>query len=364
MSRSIEKRARFDFIRYANCWEDPATLCAALEPGPGKRMLSIASGGDNAFVLLATGAEVVAADVSAAQLACVELKAAAIRTLEREGALAFLGVRASSKRLVTYATLRAQLGAATQAFWDRRRRLIRRGIVHAGKFERYFRFFRRFVLPLIHNNEQIDIVMENHDRDIRQAYYDNVWNNRRWRLMFKLFFSRFVMGLLGRDREFFRYVQGPVSDVILKRTERALVALPTHVNPYLDYILTGNFVRALPLYLRPGMYASVKAHLDNLTLFHGRIEDAARMHRGAGFDGFNLSDIFEYMDKPACAAVYAALLETARPGARFAYWNMLVPRRAPHPVSERVRSLDELSLVLHEQDMAFFYEAFVVEEAL
>src|SRR6185436_19732 len=90
MSR-IDARARFDIIRYANSWEDADVLCAALRPAPGKRMLAIASAGDNAFALLAAGAEVVAADLSAAQLALVELKRAAIRQLDDDALLHFLG---------------------------------------------------------------------------------------------------------------------------------------------------------------------------------------------------------------------------------------------------------------------------------
>ena len=49
----IAERAAFDIFRYASCWEDPALLVGAV-PGPGASWLSIASGGDNAFALLAT----------------------------------------------------------------------------------------------------------------------------------------------------------------------------------------------------------------------------------------------------------------------------------------------------------------------
>ena len=66
----IEDRAAFEQVRYANCWEDADVLCEALQPAEGKRILSIASAGDNALALLAQGATVVAADISLAQLAC------------------------------------------------------------------------------------------------------------------------------------------------------------------------------------------------------------------------------------------------------------------------------------------------------
>ena len=77
----LEDRVAFDLIRYANCWEDADILCEALRPHPGTRILSIASAGDNTLALLAEGAEVVAADLSIAQLACVELRRAAFRRL-------------------------------------------------------------------------------------------------------------------------------------------------------------------------------------------------------------------------------------------------------------------------------------------
>src|SRR5688500_6747280 len=115
MSR-IDSRAAFDIIRYANSWEDADVLCAALRPAPGKRMLAIASAGDNTFALLAGGAEVVAADLSAAQLALVDLKRAAIRQLDDDALLGFLGVSDLRNRAMLYRSL--ELPADTRAYWD------------------------------------------------------------------------------------------------------------------------------------------------------------------------------------------------------------------------------------------------------
>jgi S-adenosylmethionine-diacylglycerol 3-amino-3-carboxypropyl transferase len=108
----------------------------------------------------------------------------------------------------------------------------------------------------------------------------------------------------------------------------------------------------------------LKRNLDRLTTFEGPIEEAAAAHRGAGFDGFNLSDLFEYLDEPTGAALYGKLLETARPGARIAYWNMLVPRRLGPTFPGRVHSLDAEARALFARDLAFFYSAFVLEEAV
>lgn len=360
----IDARARFDIIRYANSWEDADVLCEALRPAPGKRMLAIASAGDNAFALLAGGAEVVAADLSAAQLALVELKRAAIRQLDDDALLHFLGVIPSAARVPltrgipraarndTYRSL--ELPAVTRAYWDANLDAIESGVIHNGRFENYFRLFRKWVLPLVHSRRDVENLLAPKNDEERKRFYREEWNTWRWRAMFRVFFSRFVMGRTGRDPEFFRYVEGSVAERIFKRAEYALSVLPPHANPYLASIFTGNYRAVLPRYLRD--LDALRANLDKLTLVQGSIEEAAT----GKFDGFYLSDIFEYMDPAMSAAMYERLLSAANPRARFAYWNLLVPRRGP---AERVRALDDEARTLFARDLAFFYSAFVLEEA-
>jgi S-adenosylmethionine-diacylglycerol 3-amino-3-carboxypropyl transferase len=369
MPDSIEHRARFDLIRYANVWEDAWILRKALRPAPGRRMLSIASAGDNAFTLLGAGARVVAADLSPAQIALVDLKRAAIRRLNHGECMAFLGFqRPEEDRRAVYERLERDLGPRSREIWREQLDEIADGVAHHGKFESYFSLFRNWVLPLIHRRKTALSLLEARTPDEREAFYEETWNNVRWRLLFRIFFSRFLMGRLGRDPEFFRYVEGSVAERILGRARYALTALPTHTNPYLEYILTGNFARTPPLYLRPEVYPEVKRNLDGLVLHEGPIDEAAREHlrgeEGDGFDGFNLSDVFEYLDEPTSAEVYGRLLETARPGARFAYWNMLVPRRLSDAFPGRTRYLEAESQELFARDLAFFYSAFVVEEVV
>jgi len=360
----IEDRTSFDIIRYSNCWEDTEILCQALKPGKGKRFLSIASAGDNSLALLSGGAQVVAADLSLAQLACVELRREAIRIFDHAACLLFLGIKQSDKRLEMYDALAPRLTDISRKFWDINRNIIEMGIIHCGKFEHYFEKFRSWILPLIHSKmTAIQLIAPKNEAE-RTGFYRETWANRRWHLLFRLFFSRFVMGRMGRDPEFFRYVDVPVSESILKRTKYALTTLESHNNPYLEYILTGNFTHSLPYYLQPHIFEQVKRNIDNLTLFHGPIQDAVKEHDRRGFDGFNLSDIFEYLNLEACRTIYSSLLNYSNPGARFVYWNMLVPRSCPLELTNRVSARQELASSLFKKDKAFFYSAFIVEETL
>lgn len=361
MPKAIQDRASFEIIRYANVWEDADILCRALDPKPGGRILSISSAGDNSFALAAEGAEVVAADLSKAQLALTELKRQAILAFDRNDVLAFFGLAPATNRAARYRDLREKLPASAREFFDARGDVIERGVVHGGKFERYFTLFRTRLLPLVHSRRTVLSLLQSRTREERIRFYEDVWNNRRWRAVFAIFFSRRVMGWLGRDPEFFRYVDGPVSVRILSRVRHAVTELPTHDNPYLEYIMTGTFEHAVPRFLRAEKYDAVRKAMDRVTLHEGTIDAAATAHPG-GFSGFNLSDIFEYMDEALTANVYEKLLEHARPKARFAYWNMLAPRRRPDHLMGRVLSLDEMSSELLADDRAFFYSKFVVEE--
>jgi len=360
---SVRERVRWDHIRYASVWEDADVLCEALAPvARGGRLLSIASAGDNALALLTLDpAEVVAVDLNPAQLAALELRIAAFRDLDDGELLGFLGVEKGADRAAQYRRLRGALSVPARGFWDAHPQAIAGGVVHAGRFERYLRTFRRWVLPLVHSRRTMQALREPRTPEAQRAWYAKHWETPRYRLLFRLFFSRAVMGRLGRDPALFSHVEGSVGDRILARTRYALSELPTDSNAYLAYIMTGNFPpEALPRYLRPEHRAAIRARLDRVRLHHGGAETAP----GDGFDGFNLSDIFEYMSPAEHRASYAALVARARPGARLVYWNMLAPRACPAELQGRVRPLAELATELHQRDRAWFYSALHVDEVV
>jgi S-adenosylmethionine-diacylglycerol 3-amino-3-carboxypropyl transferase len=240
----VNHKSIFNFIRYANVWEDADILCEALAPCARQgKILSVASSGDNALALLTLDPkEIVAVDLSAPQLACLELRIAAFKELDYTGLCQFLGVLSSKNRVETYQNLlKPHLSINTIAFWDERLNEIRNGIIHAGKFERYLRLFGKWVLPLIHSHSTIEELLKLKSEEERIRFYERKWDSWRWRLLFKIFFSRFVMGRAGRDPSFFNHVEGTVGERILTRTKQALTASSVHENPYLYYILKGNF---------------------------------------------------------------------------------------------------------------------------
>jgi S-adenosylmethionine-diacylglycerol 3-amino-3-carboxypropyl transferase len=352
-------------LRYAQCWEDADVLVDGLDVQPGQVCLSIASAGENSLSLLTRApARVVAVDLNPAQLAALELRVAAYRALEHGELLELIGSRPSARRAVLYARCRGAMSGGARSYWDARGAEIDGGVGAAGKFERYFSIFRRFVLPLVHRRRRVERLLVPRDAVKRRAWYDAEWDTAAWRMLFRVFFSERVLGALGRDPSFFRYADGSVADHLLGRVRHALAELDPSANPYVTWILTGTHREALPHALRAEHFDVIRDNLDRLEWHRASVESLFDEGVLASFDRANLSDIFEYMSAENATALFQRLADAASPGARLAYWNMMVPRRASELLPDRYQRLGDLSRRLFLEDKAFFYRDFVVDEVV
>lgn len=361
MAGDLARRVDFRLIRYAQCWEDADILLQALSIGAGDVCLSIASAGDNALSMLSQSpAKVIALDLSQSQIECLALRVAAYRHLDHGELLALMGSTPCGDRRTLFDKCRPSLEDGTVAFWEGRMAEVERfGIGGIGKFESYFRLFRRFVLPLVHGRQTVEALLGEKTAEQRAEFYDARWNSRRWRLLLKLFFSQAVMGRRGRDPAFFKYAEGSVADHVDRRVSHALRVLNPADNPYLQWILTGRHVTALPHALRRENFAPIRDNLNRLEWRRQSMEDFVA--GGERFNAANLSDIFEYMSEEDYIDLYGKLLDRATPGARFVYWNMMVPRVGTPHLDDRLRPEPDLAQSLFQEDKAFFYSRFVVE---
>jgi S-adenosylmethionine-diacylglycerol 3-amino-3-carboxypropyl transferase len=191
-------------------------------------------------------------------------------------------------------------------------------------------------------------------------FYRRKWNNLRFRFFFNLFFSRKVMARHGRDPAFFAYVEGGIVRRLRKRAEYALTEISTYSNPYLHFILRGNFApEALPHYLRKENFEKIKANINKIVCFQGSIRQAVDFFGQRKFDAFNLSDVFEYMSRNEFASVLRGIEACATKGARIAYWDLFAGRQlsalGSRFVWDRARAEE-----LFKRNKAFFYDSLVV----
>ena len=367
MPSEITTKADFSDIRYAQCWEDADIIIDALDIQPSDICLSIASAGDNTLAMLSRSPKkVIAVDLNPAQIACLELKVAAYRELNHTELLMLIGsiTADAGDRIQLYHRCSTQLSPNTRQFWDSRPAIIAQGIGRAGKFERYLALFRDKILPLIHNHEKIRDALTNKSPVQRLAFYDEQWNNWQWRLCFRLFFSRFLLGRLGRDPSFFDYVQDSIAEHLLQRTRYAMTTLNPSENPYLQWIATGQHLTALPCTLRLENFDKIRDNLDRLEWHCIALEDFVETIDDNYFDKFNLSNIFEYMSVENYYKLLKQLVRVGKSGGRLAYCNLLTKRCSGENMNNLLESLTDVTQRLYQQDKAFFYSAFVVEKII
>ena len=349
-------------LRRSNDWEDPQLLIEGLLPR-GRRVLSVCSAGDSCLALAASGArEVLAVDCGPAQIACLQIRRAALRELDHGAILAFLGERDADpgeRREAYRSRLRRHLDAPSLAFWDAHPEAIGAGILGAGRFETVLDTFRRRWLPLVRRRGTVARLLELDGGAERRDFWDRQWNDRTWRLLFAVLFSRPMLRHC-RDPERLPPMPGPLGPRLRARVERTCLDFPVGGNPWLRRILTGRFGIALPYWLRPENLDAVREGAERIRTEVRSLETAADQ---GGWEAVNLSDLFERMPPERCRRLAGGLRLGCAPKARLAHWSLLAPRRLCQ-LEKGLRFLQDESIELFGKDRACFHLDFRLEEVV
>ena len=95
----------FNFIRYANCWEDANLLLDVLDIEK-KTGLSVLSGGDNTLAMLIKNPKkIVAFDINKTQIHLFNLKKAGFKNLDYDELIDLLGIYGTSRSYSLFLTL-------------------------------------------------------------------------------------------------------------------------------------------------------------------------------------------------------------------------------------------------------------------
>jgi S-adenosylmethionine-diacylglycerol 3-amino-3-carboxypropyl transferase len=362
----VKERPVFQRIIYSQCWEDPAIAADGLELGPEDDLVCLTSAGCNVMALsLRRPKSITALDFSPSQNALLELKIAALRALAWGDYVAFLGARPMLDRVRVYHDrVRRELGDGARSYFDANEALIARGVIHIGRFQRYLRIFRQGLLPLMHNRATVEDIMSLASREERAAFYDAVWDNRRWRSLFTVFFGRAVMARLGRDPAFFKYVENRnVGAEFLQRAKWALIETSPVENHFLQYAMLGRYpdMEHAPLYLRESNFATLRETTADIRIVQGDLEGHLGTLEPGSVSALYLSDLFEWVSAEHHEQMLRAIAAVSRPGARMVYWNLLVPRSRPEALADQIEVHAEQARALHQRDLAFVYGSFHVE---
>lgn len=357
----MSKRATafFNQINYSSANEDGATERKALAPHlGGGRAICISGSGSRALELLIDSPErLVSIDFNPTQNFLLELKVAAIKRMEHEDFLAFIGVTSSDHRLADFQKLKSDLHANTRAFWENKSRLIQSGIAYCGSWEFYLRQMAATVGLL--RGSLVNDLLNTESLEAQVELWDSRWKNLTWNLSLKMLGTRALWKYIIREPGIDRIPRTlRISDTIGDRLDRAAHHVHFRNCAFAWLIFRGkyNASQALPCHLEKENYATIRSNLDALEIRTGSIDEYLTQTTDS-FSAFSVSDFGSYAPPEVYRNTWQSIYRSAaKTGASVCEREFLVPQ-SPESIEglsiNRDRKLEEQ---LAKEDRSFVYD--------
>ncbi|HSR17774.1 MAG TPA: DUF3419 family protein, partial [Ignavibacteriaceae bacterium] len=251
-------------------------------------------------------------------------------------------------------------------YWERNMKMIKNGIIHIGRYEKYMKLLR-ICLHLLIGKSLVKKIYSTEDTAERKELYEKKWNNLRWKFFCKVLLSRKTMSLLF-TKDFFKYLPSESKSFgnhFAEKVKRAMTVLPLKENYFLTYILFGNYNEEnLPYYLRKENHDLIQTRIDSIKIVSRNCHEFFKNLPNDCISKFNFTNIFEWISEDAFEDLLKETIRVAKNNAVITYRNLLVPRHHPVSLSGFISSNVELSKKLHSIDLSFIYNSYAIENIL
>ena len=337
--------AAFTGLVYPQIWEDPEVDMAALDPGPGKRVATIASGGCNLLSYLTAGPErVVAVDLNAHHVALTRLKLAGAQALPHYQAFfQFFGAADCPGNLGLWRRfLRDAVDPQTRAYWEsrdwrgrRRIGLFTRNIYRYGLLGRFIGAghlgARLLGVPLAPMLAMRDPAEQAAWFDARIApAFDHAlvrWATRRKASLFGLGIPPAQYdSLAGAEAE-------GIHAVLRARLRKLLCDFPISENYFAWQALARSYAPGdggpLPPYLQQDRFEALREAAPRASVENRSLTERLGEEPEGALDAYVLLDAQDWMSDVQLDALWRQITRTARPGARVLFRTADAPSLLP-----------------------------------
>ena len=368
----------FSGLVYPQIWEDPVVDLAALELGPDKRVIAIASGGCNVLsYLTADPCEIVAVDLNAHHVALTRLKLAGAALLPNHATFyRFFGLARDRANVAAYERILCRgLDAETRAYWDHRDltgrprvRLFARNIYRRGLLGRFIAM-GHVVAKLA--GIRLQPLTEMRGVAEQRAYFDAVlapFFDRpavRWLTSQKA--SLFGLGIPPAQYEALASAGGGDMALVLKRRlEKLFCDFDISQNYFAQQALARSYGpgdgASLPPYLQAAHFEALRARTGRVSVVRQSFTERLREEKAASLDAYVLLDAQDWMTDGQLTGLWSEITRTARPGARVIFRTAgepsILPGRVPTAILSRWDYRGEESEAFCRADRSAIYGGF------
>lgn len=340
-------------------WEDPESDHAALRIKRNDSVMAITSGGCNVLgFLLFDPAVIYSIDINPAQSYLLELKIAAIKALDFEEFISFAGLREPDKHMHLYEKLKPLLSEEAVLFWSRHDELLTKGFIMTGKYERFIKLAGRFINMLQGKKRVLGLFTAKSKKE-QEAYFDMVWNTKRFHYLFKILFNKRMLAKRGLVADYFHFDDGSKSfaESFYNRSKKAFRDIPLKGNYFVSLYLLGKYQNdtEVPAYLKKENYTIIKSRVDRIKINTAEAQNWIDTMPAKSIDCFALSNICELMSEKETNRLFSSVYRTALDGARVIFRNLMIPRDVPDELEKLIVKDEVLSNHLYDNDRSFVY---------
>jgi S-adenosylmethionine-diacylglycerol 3-amino-3-carboxypropyl transferase len=356
---------------YNQCWEDPVIDKRALNIGAGDRIVMITSAGCNALdYLLSNPERIDCVDLNPHQTALLELKLAAIRTLQYPEFFSMFGSGRINGHLAIYRKkLRPFLSVPSRRIWDRRIGYFDqrgRGLYFHGTSGLFARALNWHVRRRPGLREDLEHIQTMSDVAEQAAFYrsriaPHLWSPAvRWLLR-----RQSTLSFLGVPADQVREIRDTVgtdlSSFVKNRVDRVFTELPLQRNYFWRVYINGRYTPdCCPDYLREENFGRLRALWNRI---HPHTMSLTSFLRFSG-DRFSVYVLLDHMDwlrssESMLQEEWKAILDTALPGARIIYRSGGTSfNHVPEFAKRRMVFRQDIASALHLEDRVGTYGSF------
>ena len=375
----------FDAFVYNQIWEDPRVDIEALQIDEDSNILTISSGGCNALNYLLEGPRsVTAVDLNRHHIYLLNLKLAALKHLPTfDDFFEFFGKGHGPRTGSNYIRhIRPHLDKDTREFWESNSLLgsllygdrisfFRDGGLYDHSRNGYFlKFFQAFArVSGCKTDEVLNAETEEQQTELYRRHVDPFFDSPVVKTIGKLPVTMFGLGIPPQQYDELKKETGgdkSIIDVYRERVRRLACDFPIDENYFAWQAFARKYdtenLKAVPEYLKPENYETLKANAGRLTTKIGSATDEIRNNHAGTFNRFVFLDAQDWMNAKQMTELWTSIAEKAPSGSRIIFRTAgatsPLDENLPADLLSRFRYERETSDRLFKQDRASIYGGF------
>lgn len=340
-------------------WEDPLSDEKALGIKSNDTIMTITSGGCNILgFLLFDPKEIYAVDINPSQSFLLELKISAIKNLDYKHFIEFLGLQPSTSRKQLYREVKGSLSEGAVNFWDYQQKIIEHGFLNRGRYESFVKYVGKLI-KFIQGRKRVAGLFSSDSLSQQKQFYDEYWDIKRTRLIFNVFFNKYILAQKGLKADYFHFDDGSTSfsESFFKKFRKAARNIPINGNYFLHLYLNGQYrsVQEAPTYLQKENFDKIKERINRIKIITQDAKKYLMSVPEGSIDCYSLSNICELMSLDDTKALFNEVLRTSSPGGRICFRNLMIPREVPDSLIGKIRKNEQLTNDIFSMDRSFVY---------